>query len=407
MLFFKYPLSRFIKGTYSEKYEDDKYSYIIHVKFKNIKSKMCNEYLSVHKAISISNFVSDNGKLESADFAEYILTNVDMQIIRQCYSYDMEIVSFKYALNDYLPNEFRQFILDMYFDKTTLKGIEEKQDLYLKKKQKINSCYGMMLTKTYFDIIDFAKSQEWTTRKFSKEVFEEIKAKKEKQSMYSEFLPFQAGLFVTAYARLQLFKNFIIPCDDLIHYYDTDSIYFQDRKVLEYVKKYNGNIPLCHAQISSQLNCDIEKLSPKDIKGNKHPIGLMEQDGTYKEAVYMGAKRYALRKQDGKLKQTVAGVRKGSVTALNDDLHNFNKSLIYDYDESQKLIMTYQENQTQGIVWNRGKVDEFVSYNQYSNNLMPTTYKMNISDDYLQLVKYFQDYEYNVADVARKEVQAD
>lgn len=386
----RYPLSKFVKTDYDKKYEDSyKYSYIVKIKFSQLNCKTENEYLSVSKAISIKGAVSDNGKLLKAEEATYILTNIDMAIVRQVYNYEYEIILFKYALNDYLPNDFRRFIVDLYFDKTTMKHIDDLADLYLKKKQKINSCYGMMLTKIYNEIISYSNDGGWKSEKLCQEVFDKLKAKQDEKSLYSNFLPFQCGIWVTAFARFNLWQNLIIPCDDLVHYYDTDSIYGSDKIIIDYVKKYNDKIPQQHKELAKQLDIDVEKLSPKDIYGESHPIGVLELDGEYIEAVYMGAKRYALRKKDGTLKQTVAGVRKGSVTALNDDLHNFNKSLIYDYDESQKNIITYNESQI-SMVWNKGKYDEYISHNKFANNLMPTTYKMKISDDYLKLIDYYK-----------------
>lgn len=392
MLYFRYPLSKFVKTEYDKKYEDfNKYSYVVKIEFSQLECLNVNEYLSYSKALSITNYVSDNGKIVKAEKATYILTNIDMLIVRQNYTWqEINILSFEYALNDYLPSEFRQYIVNLYNDKTTLKNKKGFEDLYLKKKQKINACYGMMLTKIYNDIISYS-NDDWKKETFCQKVFNKLKEEKDKKSTYNDFLPFQCGLWVTAYARYQLWQNLILPCDDLIHYYDTDSIYFSDNIVIDYVNKYNDNIPNCHKQISSQLNIDINTLSPIDVKGKLHPIGLLEKDGEYREGVYMGAKRYALRKNSGELKQTVAGVRKGSVTALKNDLHNFNNDLVYDYDESQKLIMTYNECQQKGIVWNKGEYDEYTSYNKYSNNLMPTTYSLKISDNYLKLIRYFQE----------------
>lgn len=392
MLSRKYPLSKFILTSYNEKYEDeDRYSYIIKVKFSQLECKCHNPYLSKHKAISLTNETSDNGKLIKCDECIYILTNIDMKIIRQNYEWDeMSIIEFKYAVNEYLPDNFRRYIVNMYVDKTTLKNVKGSEDLYLKKKQKINALYGMMLTKVYNEIISYVEN-DWHTDKFDEELFNKLKEEKENKSKYSDFLPFQCGIWVTAYARYNLWQNLILPNDEVVLYYDTDSVYFADKSVLKSVEEYNLLIPYQHKELSSQLEIDVSNLSPLDKDGIKHPIGLLDFDGSYLEGIFMGAKRYALRKEDGKLKQTVAGVRKAGVSALKDDLRNFNEDLIYDYDASQKSIMTYTEKQTDGIVWNEGKYDEYTSHNRYANNLMPTTYGFGRAiNDYLKLVDYYQ-----------------
>lgn len=388
----KFPMSKFVVTDYDKKYEDsNKYSYIIRVKFEHMICCKYNEYLSISKAITISKPLDDNGKLVECDSCEYVLTNLDFDIVQQCYKWDsIEIVSFKYAINDYLPNNIVNLILELYKDKTTLKGIAEQSDLYLKKKQKINSCYGMSVTKIYNDVVSFG--DEWQVEHFNEEIYNRLKAENEKKYQPA-VLPFQVGIWVTAYARHMLWSQ-IIPNDDLILYYDTDSYYYIDDSVQATIDQYNNTIPQIHKDIIDRLNIDNSYLSPLDNKGICHPLGILDHDGDYSQGVFLGAKRYALNKIIAtgdnfimtKIKQTVAGVRKGSVTVLDNDLNNFKDGLVYNYDDSQKLIMTYQEKQPQGITWNKGCYDEYVSNNVFSCNLMPTHFTLSITDNYKKLL---------------------
>jgi hypothetical protein len=170
MLEHPYPFSLFVTTEYNNKYEDtEKYSYIIHYKFVNLKCVKYNPYLSESKAVSCIKGIADNGKLMKADECEYVLTNIDMRIVRQCYTWDTiesKILDFKYAMNDYLPDKLCMLILELYNDKTTLKGIDDMNDLYLKKKQKLNSCYGMSVTKIYNDRVKFS-NDVWDADHFS------------------------------------------------------------------------------------------------------------------------------------------------------------------------------------------------------------------------------------------------
>lgn len=65
------------------------------------------------------------------------------------------------------------------------------------------------------------------------------------------------------------------------------------------------------------LNLDINKFMPEDIKGRKHIIGLFEneseknQEFTYKEFVTLGAKKYAYKDFNNEIHITVSGVPKG------------------------------------------------------------------------------------------------
>lgn len=403
MLEHLYPMSLFIKTDYDTKYEDaEKYSYIIHYKFVNMKCVKYNPYLSESKAVTKHNPTSDNGKLMEADVCEYVLTNIDMNIVRQCYTWDVvesKILDFKYAMNDYLPDELCRLILELYNDKTTLKGIDDMNDLYLKKKQKLNSCYGMSVTKIYNDRVKF-NNDTWDADNFCEDLYNELKAENDKKYQPA-VLPFQVGIWVTAYARSEIWENLIIPNDDLVNYYDTDSVYYYDDQVQQSIDNYNASIPTRHKDVADRIEVDVSMLSPKDNKGVAHPLGILDFDGEYSQGVYLGAKRYALNKIVAKgdnfimtkIKQTVAGVRKGSVNVLDNNLENFKVNLLYDYDDAQKLIMTYKEDQQAGIVWNKGQYDEYISTNQHGCNMMPTTFTLSIKDrNYKKLLdKVFAD----------------
>lgn len=403
MLEHSYPMSLFIKTDYDTKYEDaEKYSYIIHYKFVNMKCVKYNPYLSESKAVTCHKGLSDNGKLMEADECEYVLTNIDMRIVRQCYTWDSiesKILDFKYAMNDYLPDVLCKLILELYNDKTTLKGIDDMNDLYLKKKQKLNSCYGMAVTKIYNDRVKF-NNDTWDADNFCEDLYNELKAENDKKYQPA-VLPFQVGIWVTAYARSEIWENLIIPNDDLVNYYDTDSVYYYDDQVQQSIDNYNATIPARHKAVSDRIGVDVSMLSPKDNKGVVHPLGILDFDGEYSQGVYLGAKRYALNKIIAKgdnfimtkIKQTVAGVRKGSVNVLDNNLENFKVNLLYDYDDAQKLIMTYKEDQPTGIVWNKGQYDEYISTNQHGCNMMPTTFTLSIKDrNYKKLLdKVFAD----------------
>lgn len=386
MLTQRYPLSRFVETEYSKKYEDSyKYSYIIHIAVNNLESTKFNEYLSKSKAIILKNPIDDNGKLLKADYCEFKLTNIDYKIFKQCYKGDIKIISFKYAINDYLPSEICNFIIDLYKAKSTLKGQPNFEDLYMKKKQKLNSCFGMSVTRVICDTIEYI--EDWKTTPLSEKIYYEKLEENNNKSLSSNILPFQIGLWVTAYARQMLWEHFIIPCDDLILYYDTDSIYTHSKEVLQYVKNHNLWAEKQRQETAQRLNISLDDLQPQDIKGKIHKIGDMELDGEYTEGIFLGAKRYCLRsKKDGELHQTVAGVRKGSVKVLKNEIERFKSGLVYDYNNSQKIIMTYLDNQPIGITWNKGQYDEWVSYTKYGVNAMPTTFTIELADNYLKLL---------------------
>jgi hypothetical protein len=71
-------------------------------------------------------------------------------------------------------------------------------------------------------------------------------------------------------------------------------------------------------------------------------LGIAELDGTYKEFISVGAKRYAVRDYEtDKCKITVAGVPKKGVECLHNDLRNFHSGFIFDGLTTHKKQHTY------------------------------------------------------------------
>ena len=131
---------------------------------------------------------------------------------------------------------------------------------------------------------------------------------------------------------------------------------------------------------------DINKLKPKDKNGVEHPLGLWENDGTYEEFITLGAKRYAYR-ENGELHITVSGVNKKSgVNALKNDINNFSNNLLFNYDDCGKLVMTYLNDMSSITLQ-----DGYTSNYKYGINARPTTYKMSLTDDYIDLIDTIND----------------
>ena len=89
----------------------------------------------------------DNGRVLSAEYLEIYVTEQDYITICNNYTWsDMEVARVWRCKKDYLPRPFMEYILELYANKTELKDIAGKEDLYLQSKQYINSMYGMCVT---------------------------------------------------------------------------------------------------------------------------------------------------------------------------------------------------------------------------------------------------------------------
>ena len=148
----KYPSSEFRKCKI-KKAEDllSKFAYILVVRFKDIKSKYYNNFISFSKCRNIKHGVYDNGRVVSADELELTLTDVDFRIILKAYSGKYEILESYYSLYKYLPKTFIDFILEKYVVKTKLKNVEGMEVNYQLAKNSFNSLYGMTVTNNIKD----------------------------------------------------------------------------------------------------------------------------------------------------------------------------------------------------------------------------------------------------------------
>lgn len=155
MLLRKYPCSKFRRvdfSTYKKRKDNDNYCFILRVKLVGVKSRFYNNYISYNKLldkgdklsddIKEKHLIYDNGRVQSIDFCELYCTNIDLKIIER--NYDIKCIDYIeiYCANaDYLDINVLLFILDLYNDKTKLKGVIGSEDLYKKAKAFINSLY--------------------------------------------------------------------------------------------------------------------------------------------------------------------------------------------------------------------------------------------------------------------------
>ena len=111
------------------------------LRLKNPKEPI--PYISLSRC-EASDFKIDNGRILKAAYLEISLTEIDLEIILDTYTFDkMEIVQCMVAQKDYLPEEYRAVIQDYYNKKTSLKGDDSEDGIYMytKSKNMLNSVY--------------------------------------------------------------------------------------------------------------------------------------------------------------------------------------------------------------------------------------------------------------------------
>lgn len=382
----KYPMTYFEETIPCDDYfNNDNYSYIITFDVEHLRSKRWNTWLSFSKCTKIKGYSLDNGRVLKADYVQLSLTNIDYEMFQLCYDFDNpNIIDFRISSNDYLSPTFVKYILELYGNKTTLKGIKEKEPLYMKSKQYINSMYGMMVTKNITDTIEFEEDR------WKKELLDEknfyTKIASEKKKLSKTFGAFQFGVWVTAYARRNLWQG-ILALDYNVAYCDTDSIKYIDCDT-DFFERYNKEIEIRENMRADMLGISRDKFCPKDKYGIPHRLGIFDDDGQYKKFKTLGAKKYCYVDNDDKLHMTVSGVRKSAVSQLHN-IEDFKDGTVFDVKHAQKLIMSYVDDMPP-IVWNKGQYDEFHSNYQHGICAQPTTYSLGITDDYESILTMVQ-----------------
>ena len=164
----KFPMTEF-KKCFIEKYEDlsQRFAYLLVVKFKNIKSKYYNNFISRSKCTQIRGSVDDNGRIIQADELTMTITDIDFRFIMDSHKgisnekpFEYEILECYYSSYNYLPKQLIEFVLEKYVDKTKYKNVAGKEVQYAISKGLFNSIYGMMVTNTIRDEVIFYNDEE-------------------------------------------------------------------------------------------------------------------------------------------------------------------------------------------------------------------------------------------------------
>ena len=376
-----------------------RFAYIIVVEFTNIKSKYFNNFISASKCTNIYNAVYDNGRIIQAEKITMTLTDIDFYFLLDSYKYDSyEIKESYYSVYDYLPKQFIEFVLEKYVNKTKYKNVEGMEVEYAKEKNKFNALYGMSVTNMIRDEVIFDNDKDWYERVLeNKEIIEKLNEEKKKA-----FLSFSYGVWVTAYARSNLLKN-VIQLDEHVVYCDTDSMKLKEGYNKKVIEDYNKFVINKLKHVSKLLDIPYEKFSPKDSKGEKHILGVFDNDGKYDEFITQGAKKYAYTKWIDKekikedtnvqeikgnkakvLEITVAGVPKSGALGLKN-LSEFKDDFVFDFKYTNKNLLIYCENQEKCcIIDYKGK--EYQVTDKTGCCIVPTTYVLGKALEYADLI---------------------
>lgn len=394
MLCEKYPSAPWIYTGYHtmpdfEEFEE--YAYIFHLRFTNIECVTYNTYIQGSKAYC-TGAKFDNGRVLSARELEIWVTEQDYITIHNTYKWEeLEVVRAYQSKKKYLPKPLLEYILELYANKTELKGIEGQEDLYMQSKQYINSLFGMSVTAiVQSDVV--LENDEWYVKPLTREVVEEklckLRSRNPNEKRY--FMSYSWGCWVTAYARRNLWKC-IESCDSEMIYCDTDSIFVEGKHDFSW---YNEEITEKIRKACEYNDLDYRKTRPVTPKGISKPLGIFESEDSCCEFITLGAKRYVERRNsDNDLHLTVSGINKSAVKLLDNDISNFKDGFDFDKDADcvTKRLPTYI-TQMPIVEWGDG----YISNYKYGINLRRNGYLLTMTDEYKELIQY---YEMNVEEL--------
>lgn len=263
-------------------------------------------YISLSHCLDVEGEITNNGRVASADMLTTVVTELDWDIITQTYQCKWEecvIHGLRIYQRDYLPRPFILSILNLYKNKTSLKGVEGRETEYMVSKNMINASYGMAVTAIVRPEITY--DYFWDTDPVDK-VSQLIDYNKN----YNRFLYYPWGVWVTAHARHNLWEAIIELGSDYV-YSDTDSVKYINPEAHEkFFKDYNSRMERKLLKMCLHYQIPFSMCEPKTKKGEKKLIGIWEDDGMYKKFKTIGAKRYIYEYESGELSFTVSGVNK-------------------------------------------------------------------------------------------------
>ena len=332
------------------------YCCLFDVAFKGLRSKVFyDSYISVSRTRRGKNTVTNNGRVVQSDEIITTITEQDFTIIKAFYEWDdMKIMNLRRYKKDYLPKQFIEAILTLYEDKTKLKGIAGEEINYMRTKEMLNSCYGMIVTDICREEHEYNGS-EWVENE-DKTPIDYDKAIGEYNTKRGRFLFYPWGVWVTAYARRNLFTA-ICECKGDYVYSDTDSVKIRNaEKHKAYFDKYNKIITEKLYKTLDLYRIPRERINPETIKGEKKPLGVWDYEGKYTRFKSLGAKRYMTESESGEISLTVSGVnKKAAIPYLTEKyknrvFDNFTNGLYIPKGYTGKMIHRYIDERKRGVL---------------------------------------------------------
>ena len=146
-------------------------------------------------------------------------------------------------------------------------------------KNMLNACYGMMVTDIVRKEILY-ENDEWIVKKADEKTQLDIY-----NNSYNRFLFYPWGVWITAYARRNLWSAIFEFGEDYV-YTDTDSIKgFNFDKHMNYFEEYNKDITRKLEVMCDRYKISKDLIKPLTKKGKAKPLGHWEIEDEYNKFI--------------------------------------------------------------------------------------------------------------------------
>ena len=335
-----------------------------------LKDGVTVPYLPTYKCTTLSGFseYSDNGRyIKGAEMLKLTIYGIEWPIIKAQYDIrETVILGGYFAKKGFLPDIIRDYVLELYAQKTQLKGVAGQEIEYSLAKTYVNGIYGMMFTRPIRELYEVTEDGIKAG-----ELPDPTQALAKYQRKTSYFLAYAWGSMVATLGRVYL-QKMIDAAGEYFLYCDTDSIFASRPDIVR------PRIKALEAEITAlQRQCG-KQLIYKDIKGREHELGALDEEPECAFKTF-GAKKYATVEGDLQLRSTIAGVPKKSGAEIIGTLDNFRLGMVFPGSVTNKMCLWYNDNERLQLHDDQGRPIEV-----HSNvAMLPVDYLLSLSSDYM------------------------
>lgn len=385
----KFANSPFVEIKNKTNLDFDKYAYIFCLSMENVELKGTLSYISKGRCKIINGSVEDNGRIIKANKIILYCTELDYIMIKKLYRFKEDILHLYRSRKTYLDTKYINYVLQLFKDKTTLKGVKGYEDLYLQQKAFLNSLYGMMVTDLVQPIIKYENNEWIAINTMEQDIQEDIDEAQKK--VYKNNLAFIYGIYVTSWARFELWQTILKISEyneetgehnNDVCYFDTDSIFFKNgNKHKKLIKEINENIIEETKKALDFHNIDYDEFMPVAPNGKKSILGTWDYEPNAEIFKTLGAKKY-ITQENGELHLTCSGVPKDAVKSLKN-IDEFEDGFLFTNEDCHKGLSHYLD----GDNYTGYLKDGYYLNQPYGLNIRNIGYRVGLTSDFKKLVE--------------------